>query len=120
MFTTSECPTNTGTRTGRGELDPGIEDLLGLNNHFPFFLGWPARYFVPDAVRGYCMCDLSSRGAGLAPRMAMKYLLRKPKNRAPQCDQEDDFNVCSWPFCDMAWGGDQGRFQLRSGHRRAG
>ena len=25
---------------------------------------WPDRYFVADDVRGYCMCDLSSRGTG--------------------------------------------------------
>ena len=25
---------------------------------------WPARYFVPDAMRDYCMFDLSSRGMG--------------------------------------------------------
>ena len=30
----------------------------------PQVQNWPARYFVPDAVRDYCMDDLSSRGIG--------------------------------------------------------
>jgi hypothetical protein len=29
-------------------------------------------------------------------------------------------NDRSWPFCDMAWDANEGRFKSRSGHQRAG
>jgi hypothetical protein len=32
------------------------------------------------------------------------------------------FGICFsfWPFCDMAWDANEGRFKSRSGHQRAG
>ncbi len=58
MFTASEWPTNTGTRTQVAvSLIVGVEDLLGLDLHLPLFRGVAVIHEVAD-VRNHVEGDL--------------------------------------------------------------